>query len=558
MAPAADGGANQIIADLYTSHALDLLRVEAGERRRIRELLTDLEAELVAQLAKVDPTGVQRESYRVQRLEKLLAQVKDTIAASYRAASQELGGELAELAEIEAEFAVRTLNGATELELFSGLLTRSQARALIGEVLVMGAPVSEWWSRQAGDTLQRFTDAMRLGIAQGETSADLIRRIRGGTKNGEPVVGFMDISRRNADSLVRAATQAIAERAKEYVYEANADLLAAVVWTSTLDSRTTVQCMVRDGLRYTPVEHKPIGHAVPWLSGPGNLHWGCRSTSRPETKSWREMGIDVDDLPPATRASVNGQVAADTTLEGWLQRQPRDVQDAALGVGRADLWRDGKISFRDLIDANGRELSLAELRARMGAATFKPSIMTDADLAHYERVLERGRKSNTEHLSAYDIETGRQWTSSGSANFVSLPEVMAAEVTRGKPRFVIHHNHPSSRSFSPQDFSAVGTYQGIKTLYAHGHDGSIYRADRTGSFSAEILRQANNAVAAPFIEYEKEFASNADRMTLFAHMQALWLNERGYISYTYELGSEISAAYERNKAIIDSIAETFR
>ncbi len=365
MAPAADGGANQIIADLYTSHALDLLRVEAGERRRIRKLLTDLEAELVAQLAKVDPTGVQRESYRVQRLEKLLAQVKDTIAASYRAASQELSGELAELAEIEAEFAVRTLNGATELELFSGLLTRSQARALIGEVLVMGAPVSEWWSRQAGDTLQRFTDAMRLGIAQGETSADLIRRIRGGTKNGEPVVGFMDISRRNADSLVRAATQAIAERAKEYVYEANADLLAAVVWTSTLDSRTTVQCMVRDGLRYTPVEHKPIGHAVPWLSGPGNLHWGCRSTSRPETKSWREMGIDVDDLPPATRASINGQVAADTTFEGWLQRQPKDLQDAALGVGRADLWRDGKISFRDLIDANGRELSLAELRARI-------------------------------------------------------------------------------------------------------------------------------------------------------------------------------------------------
>lgn len=661
MAPAADGGANGIIADAFTRHGLDLLRVEAGQRRRIQELLTDLEGELVAQLAKVDPTGVARESARVQRLEKLLAQVQDTIRASYRDASRDLIGELRELAEIEADFAVKALNDGVQTELFSGLLTRSQAIALVGDVLVQGAPISEWWARQAGDTLQRFTDEMRLGIAQGETSADLIRRIRGGTKQGEPVVGFMQISRRNADSLVRAATQAVAERAKDYVYDANADLLAAVVWTSTLDMRTTVQCFpeetlafpvggllgvfrrayqgdlvvitttsgqklrctpnhpiltargwraaqevepgkevvyrvvgdvgavcpgqnvgvpasmgaiadallkipgvdvvresaseadfhgdgqggqheiyrpradcdlwaalnasglehvantlfcgvhlsglfapdghldaavdcdsfrgeaakvcavpvqdgvkaafrhseftddvrrfsalvegvnnpafvgaqfgfaspfmshdasaledagdccrgdvvaladhgggsavrvvaenvvsvereffsghvvnlstgselyianglvvhncqVRDGLRYTVKGKKPIGHDVPWLSGPGNLHWGCRSASRPETKSWRELGFDIDDLPPGTRASMNGQVPSNTTFEGWLARQPKDVQDASLGVGRADLWRDGKITFRDLLDANGRELSLDELRARL-------------------------------------------------------------------------------------------------------------------------------------------------------------------------------------------------
>jgi hypothetical protein len=62
---------------------------------------------------------------------------------------------------------------------------------------------------------------------------------------------------------------------------------------------------------------------------------------------------------------MNGQVAADLTFEGWLSRQPKAAQDAALGTGRADLWREGKISFRDLLDANGRELSLAELRARL-------------------------------------------------------------------------------------------------------------------------------------------------------------------------------------------------
>ena len=358
-------GANDLIADAFTAHTIDLLRVDAGLRAKIRDFLTELESEIVAKLAKIDPTGPARQSYRVQRLEKLLEQVRDTIRASYRDAATSLAGELRELAEIEGAFTVKAVNDATIASLFTGAITPAVAKSLVEGVLVQGAPVSEWWGRQAGDTLQRFTDAMRLGLAQGETNAELIRRVRGGTQRGETVPGIMDISRRNADSLVRAATQAVSGRARETVYAANADVLSAVVWTSTLDLRTSPQCQVRDGLRYTVVEHEPIGHTVPWGPGPGSLHWGCRSTSRPETKSWRELGFDIDELPPSTRSSMNGQVAADLTFEGWLSRQSKAAQDAALGTGRADLWREGKISFRDLLDANGRELSLAELRARL-------------------------------------------------------------------------------------------------------------------------------------------------------------------------------------------------
>ncbi|MDG4650105.1 phage minor head protein [Roseibacterium sp. SDUM158017] len=364
MAPP-DGGANEVIADLFTRHAVDLLRLEANERKAVRRILQGLERELVAQIARIDPTGPERESYRARRLDRLLDQVRDTIRASYRQASSVLRGELIELADIEGEFVARAINEGVRFDLATASFTREQLRALVDGVLVQGAPVSEWWQRQAGDTLQRFTDEMRSGIAQGQTNAQLMRRVRGGTENGEAVVGFMSITRRHADSLVRSATQAVAERAKQATYEANEDIIGAVVWTSTLDSRTTLQCMVRDGLRYRLKDKSPIGHKVPWLQGPGALHWGCRSTSRPETKSWRDLGIDADDLPPQTRASMNGEVAADTTFEGWLSRRSSEEQDEALGAGRAELWREGKITFRQLLDGNGRELSLEELRARV-------------------------------------------------------------------------------------------------------------------------------------------------------------------------------------------------
>lgn len=363
MAP--DGGANERISDLFTRHAIDLQRVDAGQRRAIRRILKDLEGDIVAQLARIDPTAVQRQSARQGRLEKLLEQVRDTIRASYRSASTLLRGELRELADIEATFAARAINDGVGFGLVTTDVTRAQLSGLVSGVLVQGSPVAEWWQRQAGDTLQRFTDEMRRGIAEGETNAQLIRRVRGGRQNGEPVRGFMEITRRNAESLVRSATQATAQAAREITYEQNADVLKGIMWMATLDSRTTVGCAARDGLLYEIGTHAPIDHTLPWEGGPGNRHWGCRSTSAPVTKSFRELGIDADEVPPGTRASMNGQVPQDTTFDGWLERQPKSVQAEVLGEGRAELWRENKLSFRDLLDGNGRELSLAELRARI-------------------------------------------------------------------------------------------------------------------------------------------------------------------------------------------------
>lgn len=357
--------ANDDILDAITLHAIDLRRVEAGQRRQVLALLRELEGDLIALLARIDPTGVQRPSARQARLERLLEQVQASIVGGFRRVSRTLAGELLELADIEAQFATRVINQGVGFGLATVDLTREQVTAIARGVLVQGAPVAEWWSRQAGDTLQRFTDAMRLGVAEGETNAQLIRRIRGGTQNGEPVQGFMEISRRNAESLVRSATQAVSATARDATYEANGDILKGIVWVSTLDGRTTLGCAARDGLLYSAGKHKPINHSLPWEGGPGNRHWGCRSTSAPVTKSWQELGFDIEDLPPGTRASMNGQVPGDTTFDGWLSRQPQSVADEVLGRGRAALWRENKLSLRDLLDANGRELTLEQLRARI-------------------------------------------------------------------------------------------------------------------------------------------------------------------------------------------------
>jgi SPP1 gp7 family putative phage head morphogenesis protein len=364
MAP--DGGSvNDRILDLITDRAINLQRFTSGQRRNAAKFLKRLEGEIVSQLAKIDPTGVQRTTYRSKRLEALLKQVRETIKASYRAEGTRLIGELRELADMEAAFAASSVNKTIGVEIMTVGVTRNQLGALVDGVAVQGAPVAEWWERQAGDTFFRFTDQMRLGIAQGETNGQLVRRVRGGTQNGEVVKGLMQISRQHAESLVRSATQAVSQRARQATYDANEDVLKGLAWASTIDMRTTVDCASRDGLLYSVSDRKPIGHSLPWGGGPGNLHWGCRSTSVPVVKSWQELGFDIDELPPSTRASMDGQIPSDTSFEGWLTRKSKAQQDEYLGKGRAELWREKKLTFRDLVDGNGRELTLEQLRERL-------------------------------------------------------------------------------------------------------------------------------------------------------------------------------------------------
>ena len=129
-------------------------------------------------------------------------------------------------------------------------------------------------------------------------------------------------------------------------------------------------CRVRDGLLYTPDTHKPIGHKVPWLSGPGRSHWNCRSLAVQMLKSFEEVtGIaGVGEIPVGTRASMDGALPADLTYGQWLQKQSAARQDEVVGPTRGALMREGKLPFDELYSRRGEMLTLDQLRERNGAA----------------------------------------------------------------------------------------------------------------------------------------------------------------------------------------------
>jgi len=354
---------NNRIQDKIISRAVDLQRYDAALRQQVLEMLQRIEKKLIIDITDYDPTSVKRSDYQQKRLEALLQQAEQTIKTGYTEIDDTVGTELEEVAINEGGFLVdmidSTIPKAVATAGYSAVAVDENLLAeLAKDTMIDGSTASEWWGRQAGDTLWNFKRSMQEGVYRGEGMAKLIDRVK--KSRAEGGVG-MDISRQRAETLCRTAVLTVTNRARDEFYNANDELINCVQWLSTLDMRTSEPCRLRDGKKYSIPDHKPIGHALPWGGGAGSYHWNCRSTTVPVLKAAEELGFKEDGL----RRSMDGLLPESTTYEDWLKAKPADIQDQILGKTKAQMWREGKIgSFRDLVDQKGNPLKLSDLKEK--------------------------------------------------------------------------------------------------------------------------------------------------------------------------------------------------
>jgi SPP1 gp7 family putative phage head morphogenesis protein len=239
--------------------------------------------------------------------------------------------------------------------------------------LIQGATMGNWFARLNESARFDIERVVKNGVSLGQTNAQIAKELIGvGDKGGQPIAK----ARRDAMAITRTAVQTVAKDARLASLEANANIIKAVQWVSTLDSRTSEICMARSGKTWSYPDFKPIGHKIPWNGGPP-AHWNCRSSFIPITKSFEELtgGKIKDKVEPATRASMDGYVAADLTFDQFLKNKPPEFADKMLGKGRAELWRSGKITLNQLLDQRGNPLTLAQLKAQYGATKAAPKPM---------------------------------------------------------------------------------------------------------------------------------------------------------------------------------------
>lgn len=366
--------ANEALRDAVISHKVDLQQYSAHVVRRMIGLLNRADADLVAALvAALD--RMDADSFTVERLELVLQSVRQINLAAYQRVERELTDELRQFAEVEAQAQIAMMRRSVPEPVATALsfvkVQPEQVYAAAMSRPFQGRLLREWFASLQDDRVERrIRDVISIGFTSGETVGQMVRKIRGTRALGYRD-GLLEIDRRHAQMVVRTAIQHVAATVEDRTMAENADIVKARQWLSTLDTSTTEMCRIRDGLLYeNTARHKPIGHSVPWLAGPGKLHWGCRSTSTPVLKSLAEItGLDIPEIErKSTRASMDGQVPSDLKYPEWIQKQSAERQDEILGPTRGKLMRQGKLPFDQFYTNRGEYLTLDQLRERHARA----------------------------------------------------------------------------------------------------------------------------------------------------------------------------------------------
>ena len=392
------GALEEWIAEMFLVHSLNLLRFSAGTQDKILALLGAMSRELTA---KLNAAG-EVESLGKQRLAALLRESNAVIASHYTGMQAEMARDLTGMVRIEANYTAKVLTQGLKIELGAKLPPATYLEKLVGDTLIKGASSADWWKRQAADTQFRFASQVRLGAAQGETTSQIVSRVLGksakaadlapstpatppmpaGTPGApaaapaakgllaapDPVApgeqGILKTSAANARALVHSSVQAVANAARLASFQQNADLIECLVWLSTLDSHTCLLCAMRDLHEYSLHDQEPINHTHEWAGGPGAIHFSCRCVLSTRTKSFADLGIELDEPGDSTRPSDGGAVSSKMNFKDFLASKDKAWRAEYLGPGRAEMYEAGKITLNDLMNLKGRKLTLEELQAK--------------------------------------------------------------------------------------------------------------------------------------------------------------------------------------------------
>ena len=340
--------ADRALADKIIAHQIQLMRFTAGEKKKVFNILMQMQTELKAKLLNGLTT------YEKGRVNKILNECTAIINTYYSGIQAKM--DLPGLAKTEAAATTKTM---ASIGIEGSMPAAPVLKAMVSETLLTGAPLKDWWAKLGDDVSFKVVSQVRQGVAQGETLQDIITRVVGNPKKGMP--GVLEASRRNASTLVHDTVMQITNDAKMAVYRENSDVCKGFEQLSTLDSRTSEICIAYSGAQWD-LDGNPINGTTLPFDGGCPRHPNCRSVLVPILVSYKELGIDVPEIA-GTRASDLGQIPADTSFDTFLKRHDKEYQDELLGPGKAKLWRSGKITLRDLINQDGRTITLKELQA---------------------------------------------------------------------------------------------------------------------------------------------------------------------------------------------------
>lgn len=179
------------------------------------------------------------------------------------------------------------------------------------------------------------------------------------------------------------------------------------------------------------------------------------------------------------------------------------------------------------------------------------------DVEQRDYVLTNGRRDGVEFMTAIDVKTGGVFGRNvGTQGNVTFTDEFMAALKDARREVVAHHNHPSSSTFSRQDIMVLGESPGLKGLWAHGHDGSSYYAERgryaIGPKAYDEVKRAATTVLSRLIRAGRITEDDLNTNGLYQHVVTMALARKNRLKYEFTLSPARQAHFDKFADVIET------
>lgn len=348
---------------LYWRDQLDGLDGQAVAQ--LIKVLSSAKADVLARL-KADMDGIASVTdWNRDRLRQVNAWISEVTAGAQATALATItqSSITAATASLATYNAMLSFEGKASAVKTVGLTTEQIVTWFQRTPLQDGTVLSDWvgkaFTNGVNDSL---ITAIQRGGLEGKGTREMVRDVLQAALDD----GFA-VTQQEAVMLTRTYTQTANVQAMEAVAKANSDIIKGYKRVETLDNRVCRICALADGSEYGLNEERPRLPA----------HVGCRGVWTLLTKSWRDFGIDMDDLEQVTRPWVMRKPGAIGTggrkieefgqttenFSGWWESLSA-AQKAKTSIGpvRGKLLESGAVKWNELWDKKtGLPYTLDEL-----------------------------------------------------------------------------------------------------------------------------------------------------------------------------------------------------
>ena len=332
------------IKDLLLTRSLLLQRVSNSLTKDIINAYVSVIDDILAQIA----TG---KNINLVNMNKIINELNAKLTPDLTTVND----DLVQLGISEASYVANGINGAIGIDLVSKLPTDRTVQKIVNTSLMDGLTISEWLGKQDKSFQEILTKQIRLAVIEGETNPQIVSRLK----------SALDIkNNNNIKTIVRTAVATVTSQVREQTYKENEDIFKGWEWNATLDSRVRPEHLLLDK-SFWSLDGKGLnekGKKYKFRQAPDS--WNCRCILLPIVKSFKELGIPLDEVSKGTRSSIDGYISSNLSASDWFESKSKAFQEEYLGKSRYELYKKGTITLSDLLNQQGRYLSLKELKEK--------------------------------------------------------------------------------------------------------------------------------------------------------------------------------------------------